>query len=229
MGWAIPIAVASLFASGCGSSQSAAAGKGGMAAGEVPCYGPACPPADPGAGSGGEQQGSDDEQNGDAPEVAANPFDPPCPGKVPDWARAGSGAFLHGETRGFYGLGVDAVARGHLERRLASERAAVLALVEVLEAYAAMAGRSYDANSVDRQEQANRVVMTFAARAVEEPPIIGHHFCPGGTALALAYVELDMFFGMLERPENRDNPIHEWLLHNAEGLFDVLSRSRPPS
>ncbi|MBT6177591.1 MAG: hypothetical protein HOI23_10115 [Deltaproteobacteria bacterium] len=150
--------------------------------------------------------------------------------EYPEWVLKGSGAYGGDAGRVFYGVGSVTGIKNHALARTTADNRARADLAKVFETYSASLMKDYMASTmagdaVSEEQHVESVIKTFSAQTLSGVQVVDHWFHPGdGTVFALARLDLDSFTDNLEKMNELNGKVKEYVKKNAERAHMDLER-----
>ena len=150
--------------------------------------------------------------------------------EYPDWVLKGSGAYGGDAGRVFYGVGSVTGIKNHALARTTADNRARADLAKVFETYSASLMKDYMASTmagdaVSEEQHVENVVKTFSAQTLSGVQVVDHWFHPAdGTVFALARLDLNAFTDSLEKMNELNGKVKEYVKKNAERAHMDLER-----
>lgn len=155
--------------------------------------------------------------------------------KPPAWVEMGSGAFDDGGSKVFYGVGAVSGVKNKPLAKTASDNRARAEIAKTFETYSASLMRDYAASTtagaavdgstdVAEEQHIEQSIKTFSAVTLSGVMIIDHWTdTTDGTVYALAKLDLEKFKNSLDKMNELNAGIKEYVRRNAERSFDKLA------
>ena len=150
--------------------------------------------------------------------------------EYPDWVLKGSGAYGGDAGRVFYGVGSVTGIKNHALARTTADNRARADLAKVFETYSASLMKDYMASTmagdaVSEEQHVENVIKTFSAQTLSGVQVVDHWFHPAdGTVFALARLDLNAFTDSLEKMNELNGKVKEYVKKNAERAHMDLER-----
>ena len=150
--------------------------------------------------------------------------------EYPDWVLKGSGAYGGDAGRVFYGVGSVTGIKNHALARTTADNRARADLAKVFETYSASLMKDYMASTmagdaVSEERHVENVIKTFSAQTLSGVQVVDHWFHPAdGTVFALARLDLNAFTDSLEKMNELNGKVKEYVKKNAERAHMDLER-----
>ena len=150
--------------------------------------------------------------------------------EYPDWVLKGSGAYGGDAGRVFYGVGSVTGIKNHALARTTADNRARADLAKVFETYSASLMKDYMASTmagdaVSEEQHVENAIKTFSAQTLSGVQVVDHWFHPAdGTVFALARLDLNAFTDSLEKMNELNGKVKEYVKKNAERAHMDLER-----
>ena len=150
--------------------------------------------------------------------------------EYPDWVLKGSGAYSGDAGQVFYGVGSVTGIKNHALARTPADNRARADLAKVFETYSASLMKDYMASTmagdaVSEEQHVENVIKTFSAQTLSGVQVVDHWFHPAdGTVFALARLDLSAFTDSLEKMNELNGKVKEYVKKNAERAHMDLER-----
>jgi hypothetical protein len=150
--------------------------------------------------------------------------------EYPEWVLKGSGAYGGDAGRVFYGVGSVTGIKNYALARTTADNRARADLAKVFETYSASLMKDYMASTmagdaVSEEQHVESVIKTFSAQTLSGVQVVDHWFHPGdGTVFALARLDLNSFTDNLEKMNELNGKVKEYVKKNAERAHMDLER-----
>jgi hypothetical protein len=150
--------------------------------------------------------------------------------EYPEWVLKGSGAYGGDAGRVFYGVGSVTGIKNHALARTTADNRARADLAKVFETYSASLMKDYMASTmagdaVSEEQHVESVIKTFSAQTLSGVQVVDHWFHPAdGTVFALARLDLNAFTDSLEKMNELNGQVKEYVKKNAERAHMDLER-----
>jgi hypothetical protein len=150
--------------------------------------------------------------------------------EYPEWVLKGSGAYGGDAGRVFYGVGSVTGIKNHALARTTADNRARADLAKVFETYSASLMKDYMASTMagdatSEEQHVESVIKTFSAQTLSGVQVVDHWFHPGdGTVFALARLDLNSFTDNLEKMNELNGKVKEYVKKNAERAHMDLER-----
>lgn len=150
--------------------------------------------------------------------------------EYPEWVLKGSGAYGGDAGRVFYGVGSVTGIKNHALARTTADNRARADLAKVFETYSASLMKDYMASTMagdatSEEQHVENVIKTFSAQTLSGVQVVDHWFHPGdGTVFSLARLDLDSFTDNLEKMNELNGKVKEYVKKNAERAHMDLER-----
>ena len=149
----------------------------------------------------------------------------------PDWVIRGSGAFEGESGRIFYGVGAASGIRNKALARTTADNRARAEVQKVFRTYSASLMKDYmasttagDFSATSEEQHVENAVKTFSAGTLSGVEIVNHWTDPSdGTIYALARLNMDAFKDALNKMQELDAEVRDYVRQNAERAFDNLA------
>ncbi|MFC1611378.1 LPP20 family lipoprotein [Myxococcota bacterium] len=141
----------------------------------------------------------------------------------PEWVLKGSGAFGGEQGRVFYGVGSVSGIKNHALARTTSDNRARAEIAKIFEVYSASLMKDYmasttagDMSASSEEQHVEQAIKTFSAQTLSGVQIVDHWFHPDGTVYALAQLDLEGFTNALDRMQELNAEVRDYVRKNAE-------------
>lgn len=157
-------------------------------------------------------------------------------GKMPNWVKAGSGAFHDSDDKVFYGIGAVVGIKNEPLARTSAENRARAEVAKIFETYTASLMKDYMASTTGaasvttesptvEEQHVEQTIKTFSAVTLSGVMIVDHWVDEkNGTHYALARLDLEKFKQGLDRVQELNSQVRDFIRKNAERRFDDLAQ-----
>ena len=149
----------------------------------------------------------------------------------PAWVLKGGGAFGGDTGRVFYGVGSVSGIQNHALARTTAENRARADLAKVFETYTASLMKDYmasttagDMSKSSEEQHVEQVIKTFSAQTLSGVQVVDRWFHPDGTVYALARLDLESFMNNLDKMNELNGKVRDYVRKNAERAHMDLER-----
>jgi hypothetical protein len=157
-------------------------------------------------------------------------------GKMPDWVKEGNGAFRDSGEKVFYGVGAVVGMKNEPLARTSSENRARAEVAKIFETYTASLMKDYMASTTGgaaitsqlpavEEQHVEQTIKTFSAATLSGVMIADHWVdTENDTHYALARLDLEKFKQSVDRMQELNTQVRDFIRKNAERSFDDLAR-----
>ncbi len=157
------------------------------------------------------------------------------PTQPPDWVLKGSGAFADSGNKVFYGVGAVTGVRNKPLAKTTSENRARAEITKIFETYTASLMKDYAASTTGggavtsaspttEEQYIEQAIKTFSSATLNGVMIMDHWIDPSeGTVYSLARLDLDSFKNSLDKIQELNAAVRDYVKKNAEKSFESLS------
>ena len=149
----------------------------------------------------------------------------------PDWVTKGSGAFGGEAGRVFYGVGSASGIRNHALARTTADNRGRAEIAKIFEVYSASLMKDYmasttagDMSASSEEQHVEQAIKTFSAVTLSGVQIVDHWFHPDGTVYALAQLDLENFTNNLDKMNELNAQVRDYVRKNAEKVHMDLEQ-----
>lgn len=143
--------------------------------------------------------------------------------QYPEWVMKGSGAFGGEAGRVFYGVGSVSGIKNHALARTTADNRARAEIAKIFEVYSASLMKDYmasttagDMTASSEEQHVESAIKTFSAATLSGVQIVDHWFHPDGTVYALAQLDLENFTNSLDKMNELNGQVRDYVRKNAE-------------
>ena len=152
--------------------------------------------------------------------------------QYPDWVLKGSGAFGGEQGKVFYGVGSVTGIKNHALARTTADNRARAEIAKTFEVYSASLMKDYmasttagDMSASSEEQHVENVIKTFSAQTLSGVQIVDHWFHPvDGTVYALGRLDLQAFTDQLDKMNELNGKVRDYVRKNAERAFMDLEQ-----
>jgi hypothetical protein len=157
-------------------------------------------------------------------------------GKMPDWVKEGSGTFRDAGEKVFYGVGAVVGMKNEPLARTSSENRARAEVAKIFETYTASLMKDYMASTTGgaaitsqlpavEEQHVEQTIKTFSAVTLSGVMIVDHWVdTENDTHYALARLDLEKFKQSVDRMQELNSQVRDFIRKNADRSFDDLTR-----
>jgi hypothetical protein len=149
----------------------------------------------------------------------------------PEWVMKGSGAFGGEKGRVFYGVGSVSGIKNHALARTTADNRARAEIAKTFEVYSASLMKDYmasttagDMSASSEEQHVEQAIKTFSAVTLSGVVIVDHWFHPDGTVYALAQLDLNAFKDNLDKANELNAQVRDYVRKNAEKVHMDLEK-----
>jgi len=147
--------------------------------------------------------------------------------QYPEWVLKGSGAFGGEQGKVFYGVGSVTGIKNHALARTTADNRARAEIAKTFEVYSASLMKDYmasttagDMTASSEEQHVENVIKTFSAQTLSGVQIVDHWFHPvDGTVYALGRLDLQAFTDQLDKMNELNGKVRDYVRKNAERAF----------
>ena len=152
--------------------------------------------------------------------------------QYPEWVLKGSGAFGGEQGKVFYGVGSVTGIKNHALARTTADNRARAEIAKTFEVYSASLMKDYmasttagDMSASSEEQHVESVIKTFSAQTLSGVQIVDHWFHPvDGTVYALGRLDLSAFTDQLDKMNELNGKVRDYVRKNAERSFMDLEQ-----
>ena len=149
----------------------------------------------------------------------------------PEWVNKGSGAFGGEQGRVFYGVGSASGIRNHALARTTADNRGRAEIARIFEVYSASLMKDYmasttagDMSASSEEQHVEQAIKSFSAVTLSGVQIVDHWFHPDGTVYALAQLDLEGFTNNLDKMNELNGQVRDYVRKNAEKVHMDLEQ-----
>jgi hypothetical protein len=149
----------------------------------------------------------------------------------PEWVLKGSGAFGGEQGRVFYGVGSVSGIKNHALARSTADNRARAEIAKIFEVYSASLMKDYmasttagDMSASSEEQHVEQAIKTFSAQTLSGVQLVDHWFHPDGTVYALAQLDLEGFTNALDKMNELNANVRDYVRKNAEKVHMDLEK-----
>jgi hypothetical protein len=162
-------------------------------------------------------------------------------GKMPDWVKEGNGAFRDAGEKVFYGVGAVVGIKNEPLARTSAENRARAEVAKIFETYTASLMKDYMASTTGgaaitaqspaaEEQHVEQTIKTFSAATLSGVMIVDRWVDTGNdTHYALARLDLEKFKQSVDRMQELNAQVRDFIRKNADRSFDALAREEEKS
>lgn len=164
---------------------------------------------------------------------------PACAGKKirdsrPDWIQMGSGAMMDKDQKAFYGIGKTEGILNESLARTTADKMARAEITEIFTIYSAILIRGYivsipkdDPDQERKKQGLEQSVKDLSVNPLTDITIVDRWADHSNQiTFSLARLNLDRFKSNIQKSEDMETPIRDFIRDNAEKEFDTLEQAR---
>lgn len=149
----------------------------------------------------------------------------------PEWVMKGSGAFGGEKGRVFYGVGSVSGIKNHALARTTADNRARSEIAKIFETYSASLMKDYmasttagDMSASSEEQHVENAIKTFSAATLSGVQVVNHWVAPDGTWYALAELDLENFTDNLNKMNELNAQVRDYVRKNAERVHMDLEK-----